>query len=93
MSDHMRLIDANKLKLALLEEDGEIRQYCFPCKKILKAIDEAETVERKRGKWRENGEPNAHGKYELWYYDCNLCGAVGIQEFNYCPNCGAEMTT
>ena len=56
-------------------------------------IPSADVVDRKTGKWRENGEPNAYGKFELWYYVCSLCGAVGIQEYNYCPNCGARMVS
>lgn len=44
-----------------------------------------------RGGWEEHGEPNEYGKYELWYYSCTRCGAVGVPEFNYCPNCGADM--
>lgn len=44
-----------------------------------------------RGGWEEHGEPNEYGKYELWYYSCTRCGAVGIPEFNFCPNCGADM--
>lgn len=44
-----------------------------------------------RGGWEEHGEPNEYGKYELWYYSCTRCGAVGVPEFNFCPNCGADM--
>ena len=58
---------------------------------IIKRIPAANVVERKTGKWEEYGEPNAHGKFEIGYHKCNLCGAIGIKEFNYCPNCGAEM--
>lgn len=46
---------------------------------------------QKRGKWIEHGEPNAQGQYETWYYHCSLCGQVGIKQYNYCPNCGANM--
>ena len=58
---------------------------------IIGLIAEQPSVERKHGKWVEHGEPNAHGKYEVWYYDCSLCGQVGIQQYNFCPNCGAQM--
>ena len=48
-------------------------------------------VLQKIGKWIERGEPNAQGQYEAWYYYCSLCGQVGIKQYNYCPNCGADM--
>lgn len=44
-----------------------------------------------RGNWEEHGEPNECGEYEIWYYSCTRCGAVGIPQYNFCPNCGANM--
>lgn len=58
---------------------------------IAKNIPTADIMEQKRGKWEEHGEPNEYGEYTLWYYTCSRCGAVGIPQHNYCPNCGAHM--
>ena len=88
---HGRLIDADALKESLVtvtpEEDikGNARRYCYPCREILKAIDNAPTIEeRKTGKWIEDG-----------YYDascvCSHCGTDGQPDWNFCPNCGAKM--
>lgn len=47
--------------------------------------------EEKHGQWIEYGEPNEYGIYQLWYYKCSCCGAVGLADFNFCPNCGTKM--
>lgn len=26
-----------------------------------------------------------------WWYECSICHKAGNVEYNYCPNCGAEM--
>lgn len=88
----MRLIDADALKLSMmLIATGETKKYCYPCKEILKEIDDAPTIEeRKTGKWINN------------IHDipiCDQCGymtpydrAIDDYEYgNYCPNCGADM--
>lgn len=54
-------------------------------------IPAADVVERKSGEWIEHGEPNEYGVYQSWYWTCSNCGAVGYHEFNFCPNCGADM--
>ncbi len=62
--------------------------------RLMRTIDDipaADVREVVKGGWEEHGEPNERGKYELWYYSCTRCGAVGIPKFNYCPNCGADM--
>ena len=41
----MRLIDADELKDALLEESYECHQFCYPCKTIIDVIDASPTVE------------------------------------------------
>lgn len=60
-------------------------------KRDIESVPAADVREVVRGGWEEHGEPNEHGKYEVWYYACTRCGAVGIPQFNYCPNCGADM--
>ena len=63
----------------------------FDMEKRLDDIPAADVRPVVRGGWEEHGEPNGHGKYELWYYSCTRCGAVGIPQYNFCPNCGADM--
>ena len=59
--------------------------------KIINLLPDADVVEQKQGKWIEYGEPEPWGKFQVWYWKCSECGAVGIDEWNYCPNCGARM--
>ena len=42
--------------------------------------------ERKRGKWLVN---NRNGTFKI--YDCSECGWSFEAEWNFCPNCGADM--
>ena len=42
----MRLIDADALNLSMmLIAPGETKKYCYPCREILKEIDDAPTIE------------------------------------------------
>lgn len=45
-----------------------------------------ESLERKRGEWKI-----CDAKPPTWWYECSVCGNAGNIEYNYCPNCGAEM--
>ena len=78
-----RLIDADALKLSLLEEDFETHEYCFPCKKIFKAIDEAETVEqkiRKSGRLIDADAFEAHVKERY----CKSCDDINGMRCKAC---------
>lgn len=72
-------------------EEAKKSYLFFSIKPILEKLPAADVREVVRGGWEEHGEPNERGKYELWYYSCTRCGAVGIPQFNYCHNCGAMM--
>lgn len=37
--------------------------------------------ERKKGKWI----------CEIGYSKCSICGNLSTADYNYCPNCGADM--
>ena len=96
----MRLIDADALKTtvesAWLTAQDKI-QFC-------KIIDNAETIipfasvetqtmieyERPQGEWiKWNFKTfGAFGDYE---YKCSNCEKVHGGEYNFCPNCGADM--
>ena len=43
------------------------------------------------GTWKEFGEPNENGRYEVWYWKCSNCNKIGLNSYNFCPYCGAEM--
>lgn len=93
----MRLIDADALKLSmLLIAPGETKKYCYPCREILKAIDDAPTIEERKGKWIRETKHYKDSEQEFYYYEerCSECGTkrkIGWAEVRYCPNCGAKM--
>lgn len=93
----MRLIDANTLvgKDGLFSKRGcpGRCQYCNlwskeGCKVILEApaVDAVEVV---HGQW------NVDKSFMPFVSICSECGAIydidGAFEWNYCPNCGADM--
>ncbi len=43
-------------------------------------------LERQRGEWKI-----CDAKPPTWWYECSVCGNAGNIEYNYCPNCGADM--
>ena len=59
------------------------------------AIEEmtaADVVERKRGKWIQNGDVENCSECggAVWTIDSDLL-LRSEEHYNYCPNCGAEM--
>lgn len=71
---------------------GEYMTVDEAIREFILLIDEENVVRPVvRGSWEEHGEPNEREKYEIWYYSCTRCGAVGIPQYNFCPNCGAQM--
>ena len=52
------------------------------CAKRIKALPTID-IEPKRGEWIDDG----------FAHRCSECGkqGVGIEYFNFCPNCGADM--
>lgn len=90
-----RLIDADKLKLDIVENSivlGGVMAIETECAKAL--IDIAHTIEeRKKGEWIDNGQG---------YHFCKSCGYFALFQTrdmknyfeklsNFCPNCGADM--
>ena len=51
------------------------------CLSILRAIENAPTIEPKQGEWIDfkNG------------WKCNACEKWNSEKSNFCPNCGADM--
>lgn len=51
-----------------------------------KIIDNAPTVPQISGRTQGEWIP-----YNLWDYECSNCKKVYGREYNFCPNCGAQM--
>ena len=79
-----RLIDADALKESFCEG-------AFTTRGVREIIDNAPTVEPKKGKWKKRHENS---------YECPFCGEENFYAYdevlgkfndNFCPNCGADM--
>ena len=88
----MSLIDADALKLSMmLIAPGETKKYCYPCKEVLEAIENAPTIEeRKTGKWIQDPKSKR--------YRCNQCLSAALKTddgqenlSDFCPVCGSAM--
>lgn len=47
--------------------------------------------DRKKGKWIERIDEYSDGNVPNVDWYCSVCGEDGINDYNYCPNCGARM--
>lgn len=82
----MRPIDADALIKELQKKDSDAYfGDMWYCTTVYDEIDNAPTVEPKKGKWMPHDIP---------WYECSECGAIrknaSFME-NFCPNCGAKM--
>ena len=89
-----RLIDADALIDRMYHEafetDSEMQKWDSGCwiryKMFENAIDDAPTIEPKRGEWIDR----SGGIEGAWNY-CSVCGEQAIDLYDFCPNCGADM--
>ena len=96
----MRLIDADALKETLFIKFGNqlpnglideidnaptVKTYCYFCGQT----EHGKIEERKTGEWIYT--PNIIGLSEYEGITCSICGEDSIGDFNFCPNCGADM--
>ena len=91
----MRLIDADALKKEVDNFQNCYNGWSDTYDKayIIEAIEEAPTIEPKRGEWVDMGD----------FEQCSVCKGTHLKEFQsyygkttwvktpYCPNCGADM--
>ena len=102
-NDYIKREDAiNKITIELSEVDI----YSLPKDGIiigltndLKNIPSADVVERKRGEWKNEVIRPLFGKEtkktcsncKQIIYDNGRCNNLSKGDWNYCPNCGADM--
>ncbi len=88
-----KYIDADKL-----EKDGwsmhRVRQVSptetvYETKKLTE-FPAADVAEMRRGRWIFETLDGTPG-YRPTVMFCSKCGRVSIADYNYCPNCGANM--
>lgn len=58
---------------------------------IIEAIPAADVRPVVRGKWEPVVAANEDGSPYQAGIRCSECGHFDVLEFNYCPNCGADM--
>ena len=101
----MRLIDADALRSFAEEKMAEgstLWDKCFSHEWAwtLTAVDKMPTIDpeslRPKGEWIGKQLDN----FRMWEAKCSECGWTGIEnydayidpfDFNFCPNCGADM--
>lgn len=91
----MRLIDANEtireiVRNSLSESSAAIEATA----KAIHCIENMPFIERKKGTWKREIS-HYNGAYHLYCSNCGECCGITIdklnKEWNFCPNCGADM--
>jgi phosphoribosyl-dephospho-CoA transferase len=76
---------------------SQSKENCERCEQAFDMAIEAIQQMPKRGKWRKRKIKEhqfIQNGYELYYCsECykNYSNTVGVEGFDYCPNCGAKM--
>ncbi len=79
----MRLIDADALYESILTaEMGKVYRFCFPCKEMQQAIEEAPTIEQPVTTWLGDYSP----------YTCKHCGKHTDSKTPFCAWCGRRAS-
>ena len=98
MANEKRLIDANALPLGkFVEPRTEWHQGWNDALDAAKdAAETVDAVEVVHGEWIEDydifTQDNGYESEPIMIgYICSECGKESFQNFNYCPNCGADM--
>jgi hypothetical protein len=92
----MRLIDADSLNRALIEEyHGMLSDETLKIYQVIRILDECPTVdavEVVHGRLIETLVPDGYvQKASRLRKQCSVCGWTNACRYNYCPNCGAGM--
>lgn len=57
--------------------------------KVIETL-EMDAQEVRRGRWETEITTNRDGTKSA-RYACSVCGVMALDEWHYCPNCGARM--
>lgn len=93
--DADRLHDALKAKQKWVVHNGDKHNEGYTYDQVHFAIDEAPTIEPKRGEWKIEETESVWGKGYL--LTCSVCGDTfrvtenALPYEKYCRNCGADM--
>lgn len=83
----MRYIDADKLMRDIDEyhlSDGKFQHW-------IEVQPTADVRENVHGEW-QYGTYYVQGREEKWLFpNCSICHKEFDKEYNFCPNCGADM--
>ena len=101
--DAMNMSDEQAVQILKPLRDMMIDQNGCPISDAVFALDKAivalKREERKKGKWIHRADmdyKDENGVFH-WHGMCGECGFIHdfldghISQYNYCPNCGAEM--
>ena len=58
----------------------------IPSFRVKQWLDHLPFVQPRRGKWAGKGDSEGFG-----LFICNNCGKFAMMEYDFCPNCGADM--
>lgn len=78
-----RYIDADKLQQVYKEIHGGKRSL------LIDTEPTADVRENVKGEWLPDCEYD--GEDEWCFNQCSLCDYQSDEQYNYCPNCGADM--
>lgn len=53
--------------------------------------DVIQSVEREKGEWKREVLGSTSGYGTTVMYQCSECERMAISQYNFCPNCGADM--
>lgn len=96
MSDLIRREDVNDLIKQICDACGEGEKYngvmCRCCRfdDFIGVVDNIPSAdpERKKGNWIVKEED---WRKQLEWDECSECGFATTKQYNFCPNCGADM--
>lgn len=82
----MRLIDADALKVDYIVPSTTTGTTSYEYVSLFQILNAPTIEERKTGKWVFK-----HNSSDIWCSECDENYEKCPGEFNYCPNCGADM--
>lgn len=95
MSDSINLMIRDDGVATIYDDTYDITIHCeneeeqHKVVELLKSIPSVQP-ERKRGEWIK-WDFKTFGAFGDWEYKCSNCEKVYGGEYNFCPNCGADM--